>query len=188
MDMHRFNVFCLLGAICVGLLTGACVAPLRIDDPSRERMLALLMPNAVEIVRPFTRVVRLEDATEGGLNFELELLLRASNALDNPGLMIVGDVRVELYEYRPGGTDTKGAQLARWTIPLANEKDQRTFWNPVTQMYEFRLGINREDIPSAEKYMVLVTYNSPLGEHLSDECLIEIRRRARSLGLAGKRP
>jgi len=146
-------------------------------------MLALLMPSTIEIVRPFTRVELVEGAAASGKpQAELELLMRASNALDNPGLMIVGDVRVELYEYRPASARPKGRQLSRWTIPLADEKDQRKFWNQVTQMYEFRLGVDRSNIPPQDKYVVLVTYNSPLGEHLYDESIIEVRRRGRLLG------
>ena len=73
--------------------TGACAAP---EGPggnlARERMLTLLLPRSVEIVSPFTRVQSVPpDHTE----VRLELRLRASNALDNPGLMVVGDVRVE---------------------------------------------------------------------------------------------
>ncbi|MCH7625904.1 MAG: hypothetical protein IIC83_08285 [Chloroflexi bacterium] len=153
---------------------------MRFLDPGRQSMLALLMPSKVEIVKPFTRVARIEDPHATGLDVELQLLLRAFNTLGNPGLMIVGDVRVELYEYRPAGPDSKGVQLSRWTILLDNPEDQRKYWNPVTQMYEFRLGIRREDIPSAEKYVVVVTYNSPLGEHLFDEYVMAVSKLDRS--------
>lgn len=142
-------------------------------------MLELLMPTKVSIVRPFTRVTTFAD---GGAADGIELLLQASNALDNPGLMIVGDVRVELHEFVPGSGEPKGRHLEQWNVDLSSEKQQRTFWNSLTQMYEFRLGVDPERIPTADKYVLTVTYNSPLGEHLTDECLIEYRKGAGRLG------
>ncbi|RJP31709.1 MAG: hypothetical protein C4547_15020 [Phycisphaerales bacterium] len=176
-----------LGAL---LACGACRttgAPSS-DPAARERMLAMLMPSSVEIVSPFTRIAPTsEDEGEGELDLQLELLLRASNALDNPGLMIVGDVRVELFEFRPASGEPKGRQLARWVVPLVEEEDQRTYWNPVTQMYEFRLGLRRESVPAQDQYVVLVTYNSPLGSHLSDEEVIDVTRFRRVLAPSARR-
>jgi hypothetical protein len=132
-------------------------------------MLALLMPSRVEIVEPFTRVKSFDDdATPDGI----ELLLRAVNALDNPGLMITGRVQAALYEYVPASGDPKGRRLEHWDIELATHEQQRRYFNSMTQMYEFKLGIDPAKIPPAEKYILAVTYSSPLGEHLTDECLI----------------
>lgn len=135
-------------------------------------MLSLLMPSRIKIVKPFTRVKSFDDdAVPDGI----ELLLEAVNALDNPGLMIVGDVRVELYEYVPASSDHKGQQYDSWRISLTAADDQRMHWNQLTQMYEFRLQINPRAVPRANKYVLLVTYNSPLGEHLTDEFVLGYR-------------
>jgi len=158
------------------LLAGfnGCAAPPRaVDDAAQREMLALLMPGRVEIVEPFTRVKSFDDdATPDGI----ELLIQAVNALDNPGLMIAGRVRVELYEYVPASADQKGRGLEHWVIELTTAHEQRAYWNALTQMYEFQLGIDPAKIPPADKYVLAVTYTSPLGDHLTDECIISYKR------------
>lgn len=161
--------------VCSGLmLLAGCAAPPRaVDDAAQRQMLALLMPSRVEIVEPFTRVKSFDDnATPDGI----ELLIQAVNALDNPGLMIAGRVRVELYEYVPASADQRGRRLEHWDIELTTAQEQRTYWNTLTQMYEFRLGIDPTEIPPADKYVLAVTYTSPLGDHLTDEFLISYKR------------
>ncbi len=178
MNHVAFVHSCLAVLICVA----GCAAPPRTtDDTARREMLALLLPSRVKIVEPFTRVKSFDDdATPDGI----ELLLQAVNALDNPGLMITGTVRVALYEYVPASGDRKGRRLEQWDVELITVRQQRTYWNVMTQMYEFRLGIDPARIPPAKEYVLEVTYRSPLGEHLADECLISYesargRQRAR---------
>lgn len=135
-------------------------------------MLALLMPSHIEIVEPFTRARSFDDddAPDG-----IELLLRAVNYLDNPGLMIVGDIRAELYEYVAASSDHKGRQIHHWDLPLRTTAQQRRHWNQLTQMYEFRLLVDVDAVTPAKRFVLLVTYNSPLGEHLTDEFVLVYR-------------
>ncbi|MGB2984521.1 MAG: hypothetical protein WBE26_01450 [Phycisphaerae bacterium] len=160
-------------------LTACATPPRAADDAARREMLALLMPSRIEIVEPFTRVKSFDDDTTPD---GIELLLQAVNSLDNPGLMIAGRVRVELYEYVPASGDQKGRRLEHWNIELTDAHLQRTYWNALTQMYEFRLGIDPTKIPAADKYVLAVAYDSPLGEHLTDECIIHYRPAANPLG------
>jgi hypothetical protein len=158
-----------IGLILTFGLSGCGPKPQPIDDHSRREALALLMASRVEIVEPFTRVKSFdEDATPDGI----ELLLQAVNALENPGLMIAGQVRVELFEYVQASADPKGQRLEHWNVELTTEQQQRTHWNAMTQMYEFRLAIDPERIPRADRYLLAVTYTSPLGERLMDTCPI----------------
>jgi len=137
---------------------------------ARQDMLALLMPCRIEIVEPFTRLRSFDaDDTPDGI----EVLLRAVNSLDNPGLMIVGSVRVELFEYVPASANQKGTRVEYWTVDLSSVSQQRKHWNRLTQMYEFRLGVDRASIPGAGRYVLAVTYTTPLGEHLTDEYVLE---------------
>lgn len=169
-----------LALLTIPCLIG-CVSPPRpADDAATRQMLALLMPSRVEIVEPFTRVRSFDD---DALPDGIELLLQAVNSLDNPGLMIAGRVRAELYEFLPASGDRKGRRLEHWSIELANADQQRRYWNTLTQMYEFRLGIDPTKIPAADKYVLLVTYSSPLGERLTDECLIHYQVAQRRAGL-----
>lgn len=165
------------------LLLCACRAPTHpVDETSQRQMIALLMPRRIEIVKPFTRLKSFDDdpVPDG-----IELLVRAINALDSPGIM-VGHVRVELYEYAPASAEPKGHRLEHWDIDLTSPEDQRRYWNALTQMYEFRLGVDAKAIPRADRYVLLVTYDSPLGERLTDQYLIHYRIPGSPLGGAGQ--
>jgi hypothetical protein len=157
--------------LIIGAVQGGCKSNARIADESDQRkMLELLMPSRIQIVQPFTRVKSFDDDNEPD---GIEVLLQAVNALDNPGLMIAGDVRVELYRHIPASGNRRGQRLESWSIMIANPADQRAYWNEITQMYQFRLGMNAKGIPRDDKYVLQVTYNSPLGQHLTDECIVE---------------
>lgn len=156
--------------LAVLLHVAGCATPPGTSDVAAQReMLALLMPSRIEIVESFTRVKSFDgDVMPDGI----ELFLEAVNALDNPGLMITGRIQAALYQYVPASGDQKGQRLQQWDIELVTVQQQRTYWNALTQMYEFRLGIDPARIPPAAKYVLAVIYSSPLGEHLSDECIL----------------
>ncbi len=155
---------------------GCASTPSPTENAARERMLALLMPGKIEIVAPFTRVKSFDDDP---MPDGIELLLQAVNSLDDPG-MIVGSVHVDLFEHVPASSDPKGRRLEYWDIELSTLQQQRTFWNQATQMYEFRLEIDPSVIPAKDRFVVHVTYTSPLGEHLTDSCIIDSRAARRA--------
>lgn len=135
-------------------------------DPTDARVLAVLLPSAIKIVEPFT----IMDSTEGKTKQNwVELWLQAQNVLNSPGLMIAGKLRVELNTHLPARGNAKGPRLEHWNIALATIEDQRKYWNAVTQMYEFRLGYDRDSIPEADKYVLTVIYQPPIGPRLTDE-------------------
>lgn len=140
------------------------------DQAAREEMLRLLMPERIEIIQPFTRIRSFDNDT---VPDGIELLVRAVNHLGNPGLMLVGDVRVEIYGYVPASADHKGPQIDYWDIPLKTRSDQQQYWNQLTQMYEFSLRVNAAELPKAQKFVLQVTYGSPLGERLTDEFVLD---------------
>ena len=158
------------GAVLL-LLPVGCLNPQEASDAQVSRTLhELLLPQRIEIVEPFTRVKSFDDdATPDGI----ELLLRAVNALDNPGLMIAGQVRIELYEYVPASAQSQGSLLENWQVDLTTRSQQLAFWNQLTQMYQFRLAIDPARIPQARKFVLLVTYRSPDGETLTDEYVLQ---------------
>lgn len=178
------NLHCVVRVAMVALvvLPGCKTTRVVHDDAAKRKMLALIMPSRIEIVQPFTRVKSFDDdAVPDGI----ELLLQAINSLDNSGLMIAGDMRIELFEHTPASGNPRGRRLEMWEIQIASRKQQETYWNQVSQMYEFRLGVSRETLPAADKFVVRVTYNSPLGDHLSDECIIGRPKMGQSLGSGG---
>ncbi len=163
----------LAGSIVLATL-GCAATPKPGDEAARRKMLELLMPNRVEIVEPFTRIRSFDnDQTPDGI----ELLIRAVNSLGDSGLMIAGTVRAELFEHIPATANNQGKRLDFWEIELTTIEQQRRFWNKVTQMYEFRLGIVKNEIPKAEKYVLVVTYLSPLGDQLTDSFILTTKPR-----------
>lgn len=148
-------------------LTVGCQAPApRVIDSTDVAVLSVLLPSAINIVEPFTII-----GSAGGEKKQewIELWLQAQNVLNSPGLMIAGKLRVELNEYLPARGDAKGPRLEHWNIDLATIQDQRDYWNTVTQMYEFRLGFDPQRVPHADKYVVTVIYQPPIGDRLTDE-------------------
>lgn len=174
--------YLILAILSAWSVSGCATTPDYTDPKARQKALELLMPERIEIVKPFTRVKSFDDdASPDGI----ELLLQAVNPLGNVGLMIVGVIRVELYEHVQASGIPTGKRLDSWTIDLASEESQRRYWNHVTQMYQLRLKINPAVVSVARRYVLVVTYTSPLGEHLTDDCVIE--RRAVSGPLGGTR-
>lgn len=168
MARFRLMLYMLMGPA----LSGCAVQKPLPEDEARRNMIGLLMPERIQIVEPFTRVHAVDDE---GRPTSVELFVQGINRLDDPGLMIAGHVRVELYEFQPASGQPRGKLLEHWNIDLSNVKQQRLFWNRITQMYEFRLGVDPDRIPRAEKYVLSVTYGSPLGDRLTDECLLSPR-------------
>lgn len=175
--MHSRFIFPALSAL-FGVVGCASTAPTP-NSADRLQMCALLMPSKIEIVEPFTRVKSFDDdAIPDGI----ELLLQAVNSFGARGLMMVGDIRVALYEHVPASGDQKGRRLEHWQIPLSTAEQQLRHWNDITQMYEFLLRVDPLPIALADQYVLAVTYNSPLGDHLTDECTISHHPAARPLG------
>ena len=166
----RLNL--IVGCLVPAIVSACASAPSPISTDARREMLFLLMPERINIVKSFTRPARFEseDRPDG-----IELFVQAVNRFDDPGLMIVGTIRVELFEHVPASGDHRGRRLEHWQIDLSTSRQQESYWNGLTQMYEFRLGINPKTIPVADRYILAVTYQSPFDDRLSDEFVVDFR-------------
>lgn len=163
----------LMGCILAAALWGGCALLPRSDFTLTDRdAFSLALPNRIDIVEPFTRIKSLSG---GGVPDGIDLVVQAIGALDNPGLVLVGTLRVELFEFVASSADRKGSRLEQWQVELRTDHQQRIYWNHLTQMYEFHLGANLANLPQADSYVLLVTYTSPLGKRLSDELVITRR-------------
>ena len=129
----------------------------------------LLMPEEISIA-PFTRVESFndDDRPDG-----IALLLCPINVLGDP-VNIVGTVRAELFEYVPASAIPQGTRLAMWEVSLTTKADQLKHWSSTTQMYEFRLEVDSDVLPTSRKYVLVATYNTPLGTHLTDQYILEL--------------
>lgn len=160
----------LLASVMIAGLAACASTPKQIEGDAEAQMLSLLLPSRIEIVEPFTGIRNHAKNTGPG---GIELLLQAINTLDDPGLMIVGRVRAELFEYVPASADNRGRRIDHWNIDLSTEEQQRQYWDRITQMYRFQLAVDPAAIPPADRYLMTVTYIAPLGNYLTDECIIE---------------
>ena len=166
--MKRKTLQTVLLAISVGNV--GCATSGTLNKPlDQKEALALVMPQRIEIVEPFTGVASFDgdDVPDG-----IELVLQAISSLGNPGMMIAGHLRIELFEYVKASADNQGRRVDHWEIPLSSVEDQQTHWNNLTQMYEFRLAIATKPPSEGTKYVVAATYLSPMGQRLSDESII----------------
>ncbi|MFH0980607.1 MAG: hypothetical protein V2A79_03595 [Planctomycetota bacterium] len=160
------------------LASPGCQRPtVDLNAAATHQQLSLLMPAAVKIVAPFTRFRSFDDDERPD---GIELLVQPVNTFGDP-VNIAGDVIVELYEFRQASGDRKGEKVQQWDIALASERAQRMYWNRTTSMYEFRLQLARTTLPAEPKYVLQVTYNTPLKEHMLDECVLEAPLSPRAL-------
>jgi len=168
--LHRGRWIATLAGAAILLQTVGGCAPraLDVDDPATAQMVSLLMPERI-IVEPFTGLKSFDDDDRPD---GLELVLRPVDSFDDP-VKIAGNVRVELYTFRPASGEPKGQRIQQWDISLTSERAQRTYWNHFTQMYEVPLELDVNATEIAEKYVVEVTYNTPLGEHMISEFVFE---------------
>ena len=165
---HRFLRLLLAVACAVG---GCAAPPKQPGEPDQLASLALMGPARIDIVEPFTEIRSFDDDAQPD---GIELRLRAVNKLGEPGQMLVGRVRVELYEFIKASGDHKGRQLQLWNVDLSSDDHQRRFWNKLTQMNDLRLQIDASQLERARHFVLLVTYESPWGERLTDETVIDL--------------
>lgn len=166
--------------LTIGVATVGCASTRTVDKPlDQEKTLALVMPQRIEIVEPFTGVASFDgDEVPDGI----ELVLQAVSSLGNPGMMIAGHLRVELFEHVKASADNRGRRVDHWEIPLSTVENQQTHWNNLTQMYEFRLGIATKPPSEGTKYVLTATYLSPMGQRLSTECIITFSKKSAGRG------
>ena len=179
--MRPIVIFAALPLLPSMLALGCASKPVDLGDEGVRQQIALLMPSKINIVGPFTRFRSFDD---DDIPDGVELLLQPVNSFGDP-VNIAGHVIVELYAFRQASGDPKGEKLEQWDIPLLTEKDQRAHWNRTTTMYEFQLQLNPAAIPPNHKYVLLVTYNTPLEEHMFAEYVMEVPLSARAAVTSG---
>ncbi len=174
-----------LATIAIGLgltgLAGCATRTVDVDDPATNQMLSLLMPAEI-IVESFTGLKSFDDddSPDG-----LEVVLRPVDSFGDP-VKVAGQFRVELFHFRPASGEVKGRRIEQWEVPIAKPRDQQTYWNRYTQMYEIPLELDLSSVSPQDRYVLEVTYNTPLGEHMVTQYEFEPPMR-RGQGLAGQR-
>lgn len=166
-----------IAAILIVAVTVCWMGGCEKKQPPVEQMIELLMPQQVRIVEAFTgfRSFDEDDVPDG-----IELLLQPVDSFGDP-VKMAGTVRVELYEYLQASGNRDGRRLCDpWEVPLQTREDQSKYWNNVTGMYEIPLEIPAGVAATGLKFVLVVTYNSPLGTHLTDESVLTAPKMATS--------
>ncbi len=122
------------------------------------------MPERI-IVEPFTGLKSFDD---DNLPDGLEVVFRPVDSFGDP-VKIAGSIRIELYEFRPASGESKGRRIEMWTIPLDSGGDQKKYWNRFTQTYEIPVELDVSQAPAGERYIIELSYNTPLGDHMVTE-------------------
>lgn len=138
------------------------------ENPQSAALLELLMPKEVQIVEAFSEFKSFDDDR---IPDGLEVLLQPTNAFGET-VNIVGGLRFELYSFQQASGIRAGQRYQQWDVVLASKEDHERYWNKATQMYEFQLLFDVDSIPREEKYVVQVTYTSPLKQHLTGEAIV----------------
>jgi hypothetical protein len=160
--MNKLNVhFAVVVTVALAGVIGCASQPAALDDPVTVQSLSLLMPAEI-IIEPFTGVKSFDadDIPDG-----LEVVLRPVDSFGDP-VKIAGVVRIELYHFQPASGEPKGRRIEQWDVAINTSREQETYWNNVTQMYEIPLERDVSGMSPDERYVLEVTYNTPLGEHM----------------------
>ncbi len=143
-----------------------------LEDADTRSMVELLMPQRVRIVEAFTGFRSFDD---DDLPDGIELLFQPLDAYGDP-VKIAGSVRVELYTHKQASGMPKGQRVCDpWQVDLLTPEDQQRYWNVITGMYEVPLEFPAGAQPGGSKYVLALTYDSPLGEHMTSDCELDLR-------------
>jgi len=164
-SLVRVFCWCILAA-CVGACSQDRAG---IDDGETRKMVELLIPQRVEIVEAFTDFESFDD---DDIPDGIHLLIQASDAYGD-SVKIAGELRVELYTHQRASGEPKGRRVCDpWFVRIADKSDQRRYWNEVTGMYEIPLEFPADFASDADaaggSYVLAVTYNTPLDEHITE--------------------
>jgi hypothetical protein len=141
-----------------------------LGDLTDSQLVQLYSPRKIEVL-PFTKVRSFdEDPIPDGI----EVCLRPLDEMGDP-VKVYGHFLFELFVWRDASGDRAGERLETWPQSLLSPADQKTFWDRVTSTYTFQLLWEGGRFPSARKYLLKVTFQSPGGVRLFAEYPFEFR-------------
>ena len=166
-----------VAVLAAGVL-GGCQSSPNVIDPylagpqaaqgKVPRPVDLLLPQKIRI-HPFTTLHTLEDRNVRGIEARVEAL----DAFGDP-TKAFGDVRFELYDYRPNSPDNKGKRLNVWQVGIGDPGSNMAHWDHVTRSYLFKLELTKQTEP-AERYVLVAVFASPYTQRLFAEHVMTVR-------------
>ena len=118
----------------------------------------IIGPVSIRIHPTFTQV---KDWTGDNKPDGIETLLEVRDRWDEP-IRSTGKVIFELYDFRRGHPDPRGARLANpWVVSLATADDQAARWDRVSRSYKFQLAFPQ--IERRKTYVLTASFETEGG-------------------------
>lgn len=116
------------------------------------------LPQQIDIL-PFTKPKSFNsDPIPDGI----EVSLRALDAMGD-AVKAWGAFRFELYRFRDASGDPRGEKIHGWEQRLDTIRDQRGFWDRVTQTYRFQLEWGGAPLTPNQKYVLEAFFEPAAG-------------------------
>jgi hypothetical protein len=110
--------------------------------PMGKNAEGIIGPVSIRVHPTFTQV---KDWNGDNKPDGIETLLEVRDQWDEP-IRATGKVIFELYDFRRGHPDPRGARLANpWVVSLATADDQAARWDRVSRSYKFQLAFPQID-------------------------------------------
>ena len=139
--MLRPGLALILSCLCASASSGGCNGPRPLSMGKNAQN--IIGPVSIRIHPTFTQPKSWagdDDKPDG-----IEALLEVRDRWDEP-IRATGKVIFELYNYRTGFPDPRGARLVPpWVTSLATVEDQAARWDRVSRAYKFQLAYPQID-------------------------------------------
>ena len=146
----------------VGCTENAYLATTAAAQPVPEPI-NLLLPKTVRI-HPFTGTRSFDEA--GGIR-GIDVRIEAIDHYGDP-IKAFGQMRFELFRFKPNSTDPKGKRIAVWEESIIAPKKNLVHWDKITRTYEFKLQWD-SPIPVGRKFVLQAVFTSPFTERMFAE-------------------
>lgn len=156
MDRNRWIAMSLLGC----LMAGGCERRTQPQTTAVPPPLQAVLPQSISL-HPFTDTRSFTDA--GDID-GIEVRLQAFDAFGD-ATKAFGEIRLELFSYRPHEADPRGERLAAWRIDLNGVEENRRYWKSLSRMYEFPIALDRP-MPVGERFVLAAVLENPYGPRL----------------------
>jgi len=131
----------------------------KVPDP-----ISLLLPQKISI-HPFTQTATFEDGKQG-----LHMRIQFTDFFGDP-TKAFGDLRFELYEFKPYQQHKRGDQLDIWDEYISDPDKNMIHWDSHTRSYEFRLASKNPILPG-QKFILVVYFNSRFTPRMTAETVL----------------
>ena len=152
-------------ALLVMIILAGCSQP-KLDQPVSPEA-TLFGPTAMRIHPQFTE---LKDWTADGVPDGIEALVEFQDQFGDP-TKAAGTLMFELYEYRQGNPESRGARISNpWIGSLSTLQDQKARWNRVSRTYLFQLAM--PGINAQQRFVLTASFRSTTGGRFFDKVVI----------------